>query len=98
MDDPIPMPYSHLLSQILNCLLVHFRELGPPPTPLPLGYDINSRYEFHSGAPGHTVEDCRALKHKVQDLVDSKAITFTPNSLNILKNPIPPQEGTPATP
>jgi hypothetical protein len=26
--------------------------------------------EFHFGRLGHSLEDCHALKHKVQDLVD----------------------------
>lgn len=54
----------------------------PPPTPLPQGYDVNARCVYHSGAPRHMTEDCRALKHKVKDLIYSKAIVFTPNGLS----------------
>ncbi|XP_050919740.1 uncharacterized protein LOC127137311 [Lathyrus oleraceus] len=64
------------------------RELRPPPTPLPQGYDANVRCEFHSGELGHTIENCRALKHKVQDLIDSKAISFAPAVANIANNPM----------
>lgn len=92
------MPYCQLFPQFLNCSLVQFKELGPPPTPLPLGYYANAKCKFHSGAPGHTVENCQELKHKVQDLIDSKAIMFTPDDRNVLCNPMPPQAGTYAIP
>src|SRR3954462_152905 len=68
--DPIPMTYSQLLSHLLNESLVELREAKPPPT-------------YHSGTSGHSTEDCNILKRKVQDLIDSKAISFTPNGLHI---------------
>lgn len=57
---------------------------------LPPGYDVNSRCKFHSGALDHSIENCKALKYKVQDLIDSKAITFTPNGPNVNNNLMPP--------
>lgn len=45
--DSVHMPYGQLLPQLLNCSLVQLRKLGPPPTPLPQGYDANPRCEFH---------------------------------------------------
>lgn len=57
---------------------------------LPPGYDVNARCEFHSGAPGHSTENCKALKYKVQDLIDLNVITFAPNSPNVNNNPMPP--------
>ncbi|XP_058726007.1 uncharacterized protein LOC131597320 [Vicia villosa] len=88
------MPYAQLLPQFLANQLVQLRELGPPPDPLPPGYDANARCEFHSRAPGHTIEKCRALKCKVQDLIDDKIISFTPTGPNMLYNPMPPHAGT----
>ncbi|XP_050883483.1 uncharacterized protein LOC127086729 [Lathyrus oleraceus] len=58
------------------------QELGPPPAVLPPDYDANVHCEIHSGAPGQSIENYKALKYKVQDLIDSKAITFTPNGPN----------------
>lgn len=43
-------------------------------------YNANARCEFHSGGVGHDIENCLAFKHKVQDLLDSKAIQFTPDN------------------
>jgi hypothetical protein len=96
--DPIPMSYGRILPLLLNRSLVKLRVLGPPPTPLPLNYDLNARCEFHSGAPGHSIESCKAFKYKVQELIDSKAIAFTPNGLDILSNIMLPHEGTPVMP
>ncbi|XP_050914650.1 uncharacterized protein LOC127129531 [Lathyrus oleraceus] len=45
------------------------------------------------GAPSHTIENCRAFKHKVQDLIDAKAISFAPNGPNTNNNPMPPHAG-----
>ncbi|XP_050896783.1 protein disulfide-isomerase [Lathyrus oleraceus] len=63
-----------------------------PPTVLPPGYDANIRCDFHSGAPGHHTEKCRAFQHKVQDLIDSKAINFSPVP-NVVNNPMPQHGG-----
>lgn len=94
MFDPIPMPYSQLLQHLLQLKLVTLRNLPPTPDKLPANYNANSRCEFHSGGVGHDVENCMALKYKVQDLIDSKAIQFTLGSgPNVLQNPMPPHAG-----
>lgn len=74
------------------------RNPKPSLTPFPLGYDVNARYEFHSEALGHKIKNYRVLKYKMQDLIDSKAITFTQNGLDILNNPMPPHADTTAIP
>jgi hypothetical protein len=33
-------------------------------------HDSSKQCEFHFGRPGHSLEDCHALKRRVQDLVD----------------------------
>lgn len=84
------MSYNHILPYLLRGSLIQLRELGPASTALSSGYDVNARCEFHSGAPSHSIENCKALKYKVQDLIDSKAITFAPNGPNVNNNPMPP--------
>ncbi|XP_058757006.1 uncharacterized protein LOC131630237 [Vicia villosa] len=81
--EPIPMPHSQLLSHLLRNSLVELKQLGPPPFLYPEGYDPNAYCEFHSGAPGHSIEGCNVFKGTVQNLIDSKAICFTPNGLRI---------------
>lgn len=34
------------------------------------------------------MDNCKALKHKVQELIDCKAFKFTPTGLNVRTNPI----------
>lgn len=87
------MSYSQRLAHLLHGSLIQLRELGPLPTPLPPGYDVNARCDLHSGTSRHTIENCKALKHKVQDLIDSKVISFAPTDPNVNNNPMPPHDG-----
>ncbi|XP_050875925.1 uncharacterized protein LOC127079584 [Lathyrus oleraceus] len=69
--------------------------MPPPPERLPGGYNPNAHCEFHSGGIGHDVENCWALKYKVQELLDSKAIQFTPNNgANVIQNLMPAHGGS----
>ncbi|XP_058754437.1 uncharacterized protein LOC131627615 [Vicia villosa] len=89
--DPIPMTYAQLLAHLLHRELVQLRTMGPPPAKLPPNYDANAHCDFHSGAAGHDIEHCIGFMHKVQDLIDSKAIEFTPTQgPNVVQNPMPP--------
>ncbi|KAI5412634.1 hypothetical protein KIW84_057330 [Lathyrus oleraceus] len=87
--DRPPVTYSVLLKKLKDMGLVQLRTLAPMgPDQRPANFDENVKCEFHSGAPGHSVEDCKAFKHVVQDLVDSKVINFAP-SPNVNANPMP---------
>lgn len=78
--DHVHMSYIRLLPLLLKHSLVRLREPRSPPTLPPHGYNVNSICVFHSRAPGNMTEDCRAIKHLVQDLIDSKVIVFTARS------------------
>ncbi|KAI5388827.1 hypothetical protein KIW84_074476 [Lathyrus oleraceus] len=87
--DRPPVTYSFLFKKLMDLGLVQLRTLAPlRPDQRPANYDENAKCEFHSGAPGHNIENCKAFKHTVQDLVDSKAINFAP-SPNVNANPMP---------
>ncbi|KAI5444459.1 hypothetical protein KIW84_012912 [Lathyrus oleraceus] len=90
--DTLPLSYAQLLPNLQQLQLMQLRTLAPPVGRLPVGYDANARCNFHSGAPGHTIENCKAFKHVVQDLIDSKAINFAPTS-NVVNNPMPQHGG-----
>ena len=86
--DRPPVTYSFLLKKLKDLGLVQMRTLAPlRPDQRPANFDENVKCEFHSGAPGHSVENCKAFKHVVQDLVDSKVINFAP-SPNVNANPM----------
>ncbi|XP_019435844.1 PREDICTED: uncharacterized protein LOC109342285 [Lupinus angustifolius] len=55
-------------------------------------YNENVTCAYHSRAPGHLVEDCRAFKFKVQDLINAKRIDFRETRPNITGNPLPNHE------
>lgn len=74
--------------------LLTLRELKLTTFPYPLGYDANAHCEFQMGAPGHTIENCYAFQNRVQDLVKSKAVTFTPTDPNVKTNPMLTHGGT----
>jgi hypothetical protein len=87
--DRPPVAYALLLKRLKDFGLVRPRMLAPlRPDQRPASYDENAKCEFHSGAPGHNVENCKAFKHIVQDLVDSKAINFA-QSPNVNANHMP---------
>jgi hypothetical protein len=87
--DKPPVTYTLLFKRLRDLGLVQPRILVPVELHRrPANYDENARCEFHSGAPGHNIEGCRAFKHAVQDMVDSKAISLAP-ILNDNANPVP---------
>lgn len=61
--------------------------------PYPSCFDSNSICDFHARAPGNSTEECKELKNRVQDLIDSKVISFTPQGPNINNNHIPGHAG-----
>lgn len=91
--NPIPMSYRQISPYLVKDGLVELKPLRPLVAPLPQNYDPNARCDYHVGSPGHTFENCWGLKHKVQDLVESKAISLTPNGPNVKNNPMPNHAG-----
>ena len=83
------MTYALLFQRLMDLAFVRPRILIPlERQKRPPNYDENAKCEFHSGAPGHNIEGCRAFKHVVQDMVDSETI----NLAQIMKgdvNPVP---------
>ena len=44
--------------------------------PYPREYDVNATCEYHGGVGGHSVENYKALKDKVQSLIYTDSIKF----------------------
>ncbi|KAK2368225.1 hypothetical protein QL285_081434 [Trifolium repens] len=74
--DRIPMPYGQILPHLLQKGLVQLKPLDPVSPPYPPGFDENARCDYHNGSPGHNIENCKAFKYKVQELIDQKLLTF----------------------
>ena len=52
---------------------VHLVPLKPP---FPRWYKCNVQCDYHTGIPSHSIENCNALKYKVQDLIKLKKLKF----------------------
>ncbi|XP_070013013.1 uncharacterized protein [Nicotiana sylvestris] len=53
----------------------------------------NKTCVFHSGMKGHTTDECRALKDKIQTLIDNKFIQSKEATPNVRNNPLPDHRG-----
>ncbi|XP_050895541.1 uncharacterized protein LOC127102176 [Lathyrus oleraceus] len=93
--NPIPMSYTELYPSLLQKGLVVPRPMGPPPDRLPPWYNPNAHCPFHEGAPGHDLEGCYTLKHRVRELIESKILSFKDMGPNVKNNTLPPH-GDPA--
>jgi len=68
---PIPMSYIELLPTLLQRAMVAISPLKPLQPPYPKFYDANAKCDYHGGAVGHSIENCKAFKYKVQSLIDN---------------------------
>ncbi|RDY06830.1 hypothetical protein CR513_09132, partial [Mucuna pruriens] len=54
-----------------------------------LNYDPNAKCGYNASTIGHTTEKCCGLKHKVQDLMDARLLSFEEKDPNIGSNLLP---------
>ncbi|KAF1855387.1 hypothetical protein Lal_00042685 [Lupinus albus] len=73
--DPIPVTYAELFAHLQTKRILAPIAGQTPNTTAPW-YDPNANCDYHSGIIGHSTETCRALKHRIQDLIDSKWLEF----------------------
>ena len=53
-------------------------------------YHPNAKCAYHSDSVGHDTNDCWALKHKIQDLIEAKEVEFdAPEKPNVISAPMP---------
>ena len=70
------MTYGELLPVLIQNYEISVIPAKPRRPPYPRGYDVNGTCEYHGGVGGHSVEDCKALKDKVQSLIYADPIKF----------------------
>ena len=76
---PIPVSYDDLLPYLLDNSMV---AITPAKVHQPLflrEYDSNATCACHREASGHSIKHCRALKRKVQGLIDAGWLKFEEN-------------------
>ena len=68
---PILMTYGDLLPSLITNQLAVVTPGRTYQSPFSKWYNPNATYAYHRGTPGHSVEQCMALKHKVQRLIEA---------------------------
>ncbi|XP_070015019.1 uncharacterized protein [Nicotiana sylvestris] len=56
-------------------------------------FNPNKTCAYHSGMKGHTIDECRSLKDKIQNLIDNKIIIAKELAPNVCNNPLPDHKG-----
>ncbi|KAF1894134.1 hypothetical protein Lal_00004053 [Lupinus albus] len=76
--DPIPISYVELFDQLQDQGMLTPVEGKVFEPPYPKWYDPAASCAYHYNIAGHSIENCRDLKYKVQELIDSKLLDFRP--------------------
>ena len=85
----LSMTLSQILPQLLLTNLVTVREAPKVVNTTSPKYNPNARCAYHSDSPGHSTDDCWALRNKVQDLIDAKEVQFeAPEKPNVVTAPL----------
>ncbi|XP_028186528.1 uncharacterized protein LOC114373205 [Glycine soja] len=84
----IPLPYADLLPSLLINRMVMVSPGKVYQPPFPRWCNPNATCTYHGGVPGHSIEQCVALKHKVQSLIDAGWLTFQEDRPNVMTNPL----------
>ena len=80
--------------RLLQNQLVARVPMEPQKPPFPRWYDPNSRYDYHSGAQGHSTKNCLPLKYKVQLMIKTRWLDFNKNNgPNVMTNALPNHVG-----
>ncbi|KAL5187032.1 hypothetical protein HKD37_05G012777 [Glycine soja] len=79
---PIPVSYADLLPYLLDNSIVAITLAKVHQPPFLREYDSNAMCACHGEAPGHSIEHCRALKRKVQGLIDAGWLKFEENRVS----------------
>ncbi|XP_077222001.1 uncharacterized protein LOC143855830 [Tasmannia lanceolata] len=90
--DPLPYPLSLALKKLPRDKKITLLEPRLPPPILPRYCLEDQHCAYHQGT-GHLTDNCMALRHKIQDMIEAKKITvFMPNTTRI---PLPAHAARP---
>ena len=90
---PLPGPLFKVLLVLQKKNLLSSESKRPNPERF-FGYDSSKKCEYHMGEVGHSTDDCYVLKHRIQDLLDTKALSFRSDQPNVQRNPLPNHAGS----
>ncbi|XP_019459925.1 PREDICTED: uncharacterized protein LOC109359686 [Lupinus angustifolius] len=86
--DTIHVPYADIFTYLMGERIIAPISGRIPENPGPW-FDPNVSCAYHYGIVEHSIENCRALKFKVQHLIDSKWLNFRQSTPNVSNNPLP---------
>uniref|UniRef100_A0A2N9HMH2 RNA-directed DNA polymerase n=1 Tax=Fagus sylvatica TaxID=28930 RepID=A0A2N9HMH2_FAGSY len=69
---PVPQLYTLLVKKKMITPVSQRTRIGPQPK----DYNKDLTCEYHQGEVGYTVENCRVLRHRIQDLLDQGVLKF----------------------
>ncbi|XP_025981876.1 uncharacterized protein [Glycine max] len=85
---PILTSYGDLLPSLIANQMAFVTPRRIYQSPFPRWYNTYTTYAHHGGTPGHSIEQCVALKHKVQSLINAGWLTFQEDDPNVKTNPL----------
>ena len=73
---PLPLPIPQLYTLLVKKKMI--TPIGPRTRirPQPKDYNKDLTCEYHRGEVGHTIENCKVLRHRIQDLLDQGVLKF----------------------
>ncbi|PKI66976.1 hypothetical protein CRG98_012641 [Punica granatum] len=84
----LPALPSHIFRQLLAGNKIKTEALGPNFDPTVQNQNLSC--EFHKHAPGHTLDNCWRLQDRIQEMIDTRQISFNEvKPPNVLTNPLP---------
>ncbi|GKV51583.1 hypothetical protein SLEP1_g58222 [Rubroshorea leprosula] len=96
--DKLPLSYTEVFRQLVEAGIVTLVLMVLVKPPFPAWYNPQPICEYHSGGVGHDLENCLALKHCIQDLIDAKELQIASEQKvvgpNITKNPLPTHDSS----
>ena len=90
---PILMSYGDLLPSLITNQLAVVTLRRIYQSLFPRWYNPDVTCAYHEGTLGHSIEQCVALKHKVQSLIDAGWLTFQEDGPNVKTNPLANHRG-----
>ncbi|XP_077251770.1 uncharacterized protein LOC143890994 [Tasmannia lanceolata] len=90
--DPLPYPLPMILKKLVRDKKIKLPDLKPVPNPLPPYWRLDQHCEYHRNS-GHLTENCLALKHAIQNLIDKDELSI--KGPNITQNPLPNHRAAP---
>ncbi|XP_077249836.1 uncharacterized protein LOC143889487 [Tasmannia lanceolata] len=90
--DPLLYPITMILKRLMKDRKIRLSDIKPPPTPLPTFWKMDQYCEYHKGQ-GHPTENCLALKHAIQNMIDKDELAV--ERPNVTQNPLPNHHAMP---